>query len=247
MLLLCGTCHLRPVQDLRHIHACAATSKDGDAQPSAGCALGSACASWPDGVPAAAERAPSRQGGCSGCPAQRAASPQPAPPPLRRRPAAETMGLSEALLKAIKRKGFRLPTPIQRKTMPLILQGMDVVGMARTGSGKTAAFVIPMVERCALFEKAAQCGCPTRLIANIGKGGQAWTVVALRTQLPYRLRPQAEGTLAQGGGARRHPVTHPRAGAADAQGGEGAGSLHRPAPRGCVAGAALLAGPWWPG
>ncbi|MBN8248628.1 MAG: DEAD/DEAH box helicase, partial [Verrucomicrobia bacterium] len=100
--------------------------------------------------------------------------------------------LPEALLKAIKRKGFRLPTPIQRKTMPLILQGMDVVGMARTGSGKTAAFVIPMVERCALFEKAAQCGCPTRLIANIGKGGQAWTVEALRTQLPYRLRPQAE-------------------------------------------------------
>lgn len=61
--------------------------------------------------------------------------------------AAETMGLSDAVLKGIKRKGFRLPTPIQRKTMPLILQGMDLVGMARTGSGKTAAFVIPMVEK----------------------------------------------------------------------------------------------------
>ncbi|KAL4420282.1 hypothetical protein ABPG77_005622 [Micractinium sp. CCAP 211/92] len=59
----------------------------------------------------------------------------------------DTLGLSEPVLKAIRRKGFRLPTPIQRKTLPLILQGLDVVGMARTGSGKTAAFVIPLVER----------------------------------------------------------------------------------------------------
>jgi ATP-dependent RNA helicase DDX54/DBP10 len=57
------------------------------------------------------------------------------------------MGLSPNLLRAIKRKGYRLPTPIQRKAMPLILQGLDVIGMARTGSGKTAAFVIPMIEK----------------------------------------------------------------------------------------------------
>lgn len=50
-------------------------------------------------------------------------------------------------IKAITGKGFRIPTPIQRKTIPVILQGRDVVGMARTGSGKTAAFVIPMIER----------------------------------------------------------------------------------------------------
>ena len=57
------------------------------------------------------------------------------------------MGLSEVMLRGIKRNGYRLPTPIQRKTLPLILQGVDVVGMARTGSGKTAAFVIPMIEK----------------------------------------------------------------------------------------------------
>jgi ATP-dependent RNA helicase DDX54/DBP10 len=57
------------------------------------------------------------------------------------------MGLSQEVIRAIKRKGYRLPTPIQRKAMPLILQGLDVVGMARTGSGKTAAFVIPMLEK----------------------------------------------------------------------------------------------------
>jgi len=44
-------------------------------------------------------------------------------------------------------KGFKLPTPIQRKTIPLIMDGNDVVAMARTGSGKTAAFLIPMLEK----------------------------------------------------------------------------------------------------
>lgn len=56
-------------------------------------------------------------------------------------------GLNANLLKAITRKGFSVPTPIQRKAIPLVLDRKDVVGMARTGSGKTAAFVIPMIER----------------------------------------------------------------------------------------------------
>ncbi|CAK9276295.1 unnamed protein product [Sphagnum jensenii] len=59
----------------------------------------------------------------------------------------ETLGLSLPVFRAIKRKGYRIPTPIQRKTLPLILAGYDVVAMARTGSGKTAAFLIPMLEK----------------------------------------------------------------------------------------------------
>ncbi|CAM1511561.1 Fc.00g090740.m01.CDS01 [Cosmosporella sp. VM-42] len=59
----------------------------------------------------------------------------------------QAMGLNGNLLKAITRKGFSVPTPIQRKAIPLILDRKDLVGMARTGSGKTAAFVIPMIER----------------------------------------------------------------------------------------------------
>ncbi|MCJ1465890.1 ATP-dependent RNA helicase dbp10 [Pseudocyphellaria aurata] len=59
----------------------------------------------------------------------------------------QAMGLNANLLKAITRKGFSVPTPIQRKTIPLLLDGQDVVGMARTGSGKTAAFVVPMIEK----------------------------------------------------------------------------------------------------
>ena len=59
----------------------------------------------------------------------------------------QAMGLNPNLLKAITKKGFSIPTPIQRKTIPLILDRQDVVGMARTGSGKTGAFVIPMIEQ----------------------------------------------------------------------------------------------------
>ncbi|KAF7458607.1 DEAD/DEAH box helicase family protein [Cryptosporidium felis] len=59
----------------------------------------------------------------------------------------QSFGFSQKLLKAIKRIGFALPTPIQRKCFPAILAGRDAVVMARTGSGKTAGFVLPMIER----------------------------------------------------------------------------------------------------
>ncbi|KAK3390385.1 P-loop containing nucleoside triphosphate hydrolase protein [Podospora didyma] len=59
----------------------------------------------------------------------------------------QAMGLSANVMRAITKKGYQVPTPIQRKAIPLILERRDVVGMARTGSGKTAAFVIPMIER----------------------------------------------------------------------------------------------------
>lgn len=58
-----------------------------------------------------------------------------------------SFGLSKLILGNISRKGFHQPTPIQRKTIPLILQNRDIVGLARTGSGKTAAFVLPMIEK----------------------------------------------------------------------------------------------------
>ena len=54
-------------------------------------------------------------------------------------------GLSKPVLGGIMRIGFKMPTPIQRKTIPLGLSGYDVVAMARTGSGKTAAFLIPLL------------------------------------------------------------------------------------------------------
>ena len=59
----------------------------------------------------------------------------------------KTMGLLNSVLKAIQKRGYMNPTPVQRKTIPLLLEGRDVVGMARTGSGKTAAFIIPMIQK----------------------------------------------------------------------------------------------------
>jgi ATP-dependent RNA helicase RhlE len=59
----------------------------------------------------------------------------------------ESLGLSEPILRIVKRIGFEHPTPIQAEVIPVALSGRDVVGLAQTGSGKTAAFCLPLAER----------------------------------------------------------------------------------------------------
>ncbi|XP_076619008.1 ATP-dependent RNA helicase DDX54 [Colletes latitarsis] len=81
----------------------------------------------------------------------------------------QSMALSFPVLKGILKRGYKLPTPIQRKTIPLALEGRDVVAMARTGSGKTACFLIPLFEK--LKARQAKAGAralilsPTRELA----------------------------------------------------------------------------------
>lgn len=58
----------------------------------------------------------------------------------------KTLGLSEALLKAIEKKGYTQPSPIQQKAIPSILERKDVLASAQTGTGKTAGFALPMLQ-----------------------------------------------------------------------------------------------------
>lgn len=56
------------------------------------------------------------------------------------------LGLSDELLKAVNDSGYDEPTPIQRATIPAVLMGKDLIGIAQTGTGKTASFVLPMID-----------------------------------------------------------------------------------------------------
>ena len=79
----------------------------------------------------------------------------------------EDMGLSSEILKAVKYMGFEEASPIQSKAIPLIQEGHDVIGQAQTGTGKTAAFGIPLLEKIDPKSKKLQAIilCPTRELA----------------------------------------------------------------------------------
>lgn len=83
-----------------------------------------------------------------------------------------SMNLSRPLLRALSSLGFNAPTPIQSRAVPLALLGRDILGSAVTGSGKTAAFMIPILERLQYRDRGkggAACRvlvlCPTRELA----------------------------------------------------------------------------------
>lgn len=79
----------------------------------------------------------------------------------------EELGLSENILKALTEMGFTKPSPIQAQGIPAVMQGSDVIGQAQTGTGKTAAFGIPVLERIDVSNNAVQALvlCPTRELA----------------------------------------------------------------------------------
>jgi ATP-dependent RNA helicase RhlE len=101
----------------------------------------------------------------------------------------DTLGLSAELLRAIREQGYNEPTPIQRKAIPLILSGRDVMAGAQTGTGKTAGFTLPLLQR--LSENPLTQGSrpvralvltPTReLAAQVGE-----SVATYGRHLPFR-------------------------------------------------------------
>ena len=63
------------------------------------------------------------------------------------------LGLAEPLVRALEAKGYTAPTPIQEQAIPTVLEGRDLLGIAQTGTGKTAAFVLPSIQRLVEADK----------------------------------------------------------------------------------------------
>ena len=113
-----------------------------------------------------------------------------------------SLGLSAELLRAISEQGYTKPTPIQSKAIPVILQGRDVLGGAQTGTGKTAGFTLPLLQR--LKQNQVSKGrrpvralvlTPTReLAAQVGASVEAYgRHLALRSSVVFggvKINPQ---------------------------------------------------------
>ena len=82
-------------------------------------------------------------------------------------PAFQSLGLPDPLLRALQQVGYETPSPIQAECIPLMMAGHDLVGQAQTGTGKTAAFALPMLSRVNVTDKFTQVLVltPTRELA----------------------------------------------------------------------------------
>lgn len=79
-----------------------------------------------------------------------------------------SLAISQKLLRAIRDAGFNEMTPIQAASIPTLLAGKDLIGQSQTGSGKTAAFIIPILQNIDVSIMAVQALilCPTRELSD---------------------------------------------------------------------------------
>jgi ATP-dependent RNA helicase RhlE len=101
----------------------------------------------------------------------------------------DQLGLSAALLRAVADQGYDEPTPIQHKAIPLVLEGRDVLAGAQTGTGKTAAFTLPLLERLQRTQEPGQRKRPRALILTPTRELAAQVGESVRTygrHLPVR-------------------------------------------------------------
>ena len=119
------------------------------------------------------------------------------------------LALAPALLRALAEEGYATPTPIQAQSIPMLLEGRDMLGMAQTGTGKTAAFALPLLHRLAAAHHPAPKGgarvlvlAPTReLVSQIAAGFESFG-----RHLPLRV------TTIFGGVSQFHQVNALKAG-----------------------------------
>ena len=76
----------------------------------------------------------------------------------------ESLGLMTELNRAVSEKGYSVPTPIQQQAIPTILEGRDIMGGAQTGTGKTAGFTLPLLQRLVVTQKTERGRRPIRAL-----------------------------------------------------------------------------------
>ena len=113
------------------------------------------------------------------------------------------LGIAPAMLTQIERLGFSTPTPIQAKAIPVAIEGKDVIGIAQTGTGKTLAFGIPMIQQLAALPATAQglILLPTRELAEQVEQ----SLKKMAPQIPLALVIGGASARMQAGLLRRQP------------------------------------------
>ena len=118
----------------------------------------------------------------------------------------EELGLRPEIMRAVKKMGFEEASPIQAKAIPVMMSGCDLIGQAQTGTGKTAAFGIPLLEKIDPRNKKLQAIvlCPTRELAiQVAEEIRHQGTAALRRSGDREGDPFCEG---------RYPADHRNAG-----------------------------------
>ncbi len=114
------------------------------------------------------------------------------------------LGIAEALLRALHAESYLTPTPIQTQAIPVLLTGKDILGIAQTGTGKTAAFLLPILQKLAETRGAAAPRSTRALVlapdprtrrANRRKGPRLWPSSGLAPcrRVRRRRHPAADG------------------------------------------------------
>ena len=122
------------------------------------------------------------------------------------------IGLSDELLQAVIDKGYDTPTPIQAQAIPSILMMKDIIGIAQTGTGKTGAFVLPMIDilghgpeyRSSAGRTRRSCRCPSgRCRSGPSSSRQAGSPAPGWASAQYSRTPQERGGVHQKGRDRQ--------------------------------------------